>query len=91
MGEYHAKLALQRERQKERKAKAASSSSSSFSFSFSSSSGFSPSMPVPFQLSTSYDNVILTSVALLSSCAVTFTTFSPIVFLLKPLFPLMLV
>ena len=72
MGEYHAKLALQREQKKERKVKAASSSSSF--------SGFSPSMPVLLcQLSTSYDNIIVTSVAFSSSFAVTFATSSLII------------
>ena len=59
VGEYHVKPALQRDRKKEKKVKAASSS---FSF-----SRFSPLMPVPsFQLSTSYDSVIVTFVALSS-------------------------
>ena len=48
------KLAAQRERKKERKAKVASTSSSVFS----------PTMPIPLcSLSSSFDNVVVSSVA----------------------------
>ena len=71
MGEYLAKLSMQREWKKDRRVKA------TFSSSF---SGFSPVMPVPLcQLSSPCDNIVVISVALSAAFVVNFAASSPVV------------
>ena len=67
VGEYLAKLSVQRE---QKRAKAVSSSFS----------GFSPSMPMPLcQLTFPYDTILITAVVSSSACVVTFSVAAPVV------------